>query len=54
MKGIGSAVFPEPASPVPGYHLSRIITDIKQSQEIKLTHAKLHYSHVRSPAAQQR
>lgn len=54
MKGMGLAVFSEPASPVPGYDLGRIITDIKQSQEMKLTHAKLHYSRVRSPAAQQR
>lgn len=52
MKGTGLAVFSEPASPVPGYDLSRIITDIKQSQEMKLTHAKLHYGRVRSPAAQ--
>lgn len=52
MKGMGWAIFSEPASPVPGYNLSRIITDIKQSQEMKLTHAKLHYSRVRSPAAQ--
>lgn len=53
MKGMGLAIFSEPASPVPGYDLSRIITDIKQSQEMQLTHAKLHYSHVRSPAARQ-
>lgn len=52
MKGMGFAVFSESASPVPGYDFSRIITDIKQSQEMKLTHAKLHYSRVRSPAAQ--
>lgn len=51
MKGTGLAIFSEPASPVPGYVLSRILTDIKQSQEMKLTHAKLHYSRVRSPAA---
>lgn len=51
MKGMGSAVFSEPASPVPAYSLSRIITDTKQSQEMKLTHAKLHYGHVRSPGA---
>lgn len=53
MKGMGLAVFSEPASPVLGYSLSRTITDIKQSQEMKLTHAKLHYSCVKSPAAQQ-
>lgn len=42
MKGMGLAIFSEPASPVPGYNLSRVRTDIKQSQEMKLTHAKLH------------
>lgn len=47
MKGKGLAVFSEPASPVPGYDLSRIIADPEQSQEMKLTHAKLHYSRVR-------
>lgn len=47
MKGTGLAVFSEPASPVPGYDLSRIIADPEQSQEMKLTHAKLHYSRVR-------
>lgn len=47
MKGMGLAVFSEPASPVPGYDLSRIIADPVQSQEMKLTHAKLHYSRVR-------
>lgn len=47
MKGMGLAVFSEPASPVPGYDLSRIIADPEQSQEMKLTHAKLHYSRVR-------
>lgn len=47
MKGMGLAVFSEPASPVPGYNLSRIMADPEQSQEMKLTHRKLHYSRVR-------
>lgn len=51
MKGMGLAIFSEPASFVPGYDLSRIITDIKQSQGMKLTHAKLHYSRVLLPSS---